>query len=139
MDEGNPGMPKHGEFCWTEVATNDLDTAVNFYRNVFGWVFKENNSVGEGMRYEEFSASGAGEPMGGMYKISPEVFGDNPPPPHFMNYIAVDDVDATAARAAEIGGTVQMGPFDVPNVGRMAYIKDPTGAMFAVITLGGGQ
>ncbi len=137
MDEGNPGMPKHGEFCWTEIATGDLEQAKLFYANVFGWKMHESNSVGEGMEYQEFSTDG-GEPMGGMYQISAEMFGDNPPPPHFINYIAVDDVDATAARAAEIGGAVQMGPLDVPNVGRMAVIKDPTGATFAVITLGGG-
>ncbi|MBK7707665.1 MAG: VOC family protein [Acidobacteria bacterium] len=134
MDEG---MPKHGEFCWTEVATGDLDAAMNFYRTVFGWTFKENNSVGEGMRYEEFSAAN-GNPIGGMYKISAEMYGDNPPPPHLINYIAVDDVDATAARAPEIGGAVVSGPMDVPNVGRMAVLQDPTGAKFAIITLGGG-
>lgn len=140
MDEPNQGMPKHGEFCWTEVATGDLDTAMNFFRNVFGWEFKENNSVGEGMRYEEFSARGCGYPMGGMYQISPEMYGDNPaPPPHLNNYVTVDDVDATAARASEIGGSVVMGPIDVPNVGRMAVLKDPSGAMFSVITLGGGE
>jgi hypothetical protein len=140
MDEGNPGMPKHGEFCWTEVATGDVDAAMNFFRNVFGWEFKESNSVGEGMRYEEFSAAGGGYPMGGMYTISPEMYGDKPaPPPHLNNYIAVDDVDATATRAVEIGGSVVMEPTDIPNVGRMAVLKDPTGAMFSVITLGGGE
>jgi predicted enzyme related to lactoylglutathione lyase len=132
MDEG---MPKHGEFCWTEIATGDLAGALNFYRNVFGWEIKESNSVDEGMRYEEFCAAGGGYPMGGIYQINPEMFGPNPPPPHLINYIAVDDADATAARAAEIGGTVVTGPMDIPTVGRMAVIQDPTGAKFAIIKL----
>lgn len=139
MDEAGSGMPKHGEFCWTEVATGDLGTAMNFYRNVFGWKFKENNSTGEGMRYEEYSGADGGYPMGGMYQVADVPCGDAPPPPpHFMNYITVDDCDATAARAAEIGGTVMTGPMDIPNVGRMAVIRDLAGAAFAIITLGGG-
>ena len=44
----------------------------------------------------------------------------------------VDDVDATASKAAELGGTLLAEPFDVMDAGRMAVIADPTGAVFAV-------
>ncbi len=135
--DGSSGMPKHGEFCWAEIATGDLEAAKAFYSNVFGWEMKESNSESEGMEYQEFCTAGGGYPMGGMYQISPEMFGDNPPPPHFIHYIAVDDADATASRAAEIGGTLVTGPMDIPNVGRMAVLQDPTGAKFAIIKLGG--
>ena len=43
----------------------------------------------------------------------------------------VDDVDATAARAAELGGTAVVAPFDTP-VGRAAVLADPAGAAFSV-------
>jgi predicted enzyme related to lactoylglutathione lyase len=46
--------------------------------------------------------------------------------------VTVESADATAASAAEPGGTVAMEPFDVMDVGRMAVIQDPTGAFFAV-------
>lgn len=131
-------MPKHGEFCWTEVIVNDTAAGKAFYSNVFGWEFKQ-SGVGMDFEYLEYSVPGS-FPMGGLFKMTQEMCGDQPvPPPHFMNYIAVDDVDATAARAAELGGTIVSPPMDIPNVGRFAQIKDPAGAVFSVIKLGGGQ
>jgi uncharacterized protein len=53
-------------------------------------------------------------------------------PPAWTSYVAVDDADATAARAAELGGTVHAPPFDVGDAGRMAILADPTGAVFAL-------
>jgi hypothetical protein len=44
-------------------------------------------------------------------------------------YFATDDIDATAAKAAELGGTVFMGPMEVPGAGKMALVSDPTGAV----------
>ena len=49
-------------------------------------------------------------------------------PPHWNLYVAVENADASAARAAELGGTVLAPPFDVFDAGRMAVIQDPTGA-----------
>ncbi len=137
MDEGNQGMPKHGQFCWTEIAVGDLPAARTFFSNVFGWHMHESHDPNPAMEYQEYSVGG-GYPMGGMYQIDPKFFGGNAPPPHFNNYIAVDDVDATAARAAELGATILNGPMDIPNVGRFAVVKDPVGAMFAIITLNEG-
>ena len=53
-------------------------------------------------------------------------------PPHWNLYIAVDDADASAKRAGELGGTVIAPPFDVGTFGRMAVILDPTGAAFCI-------
>ena len=50
----------------------------------------------------------------------------------WTSYITVEDVDATARRAAELGGTVLAEPFDVLDAGRMAVVQDPTGAVFAL-------
>ena len=57
--------------------------------------------------------------------------GDDQPdtPPHWGVTFAVDDADATAALAKELGGAVLHGPFDAPWV-RMSVITDPQGAMF---------
>ena len=58
----------------------------------------------------------------------------NPPmeevPPHWNVYFNVEDVDATVAKALELGGQVVAPAFDVPGVGRMAVLADPQGAMF---------
>jgi predicted enzyme related to lactoylglutathione lyase len=50
-------------------------------------------------------------------------------PPHWNVTFATDDADATAAKAAELGGKVIAPPFDAPWV-RMTVIADPQGATF---------
>ena len=65
------------------------------------------------------------------------VGGTTPPqmpgtPNHWHVYFGVADADATVAKAAELGGTVLVPPFDTP-VGRMAVIADPHGAVFSII------
>jgi predicted enzyme related to lactoylglutathione lyase len=53
-------------------------------------------------------------------------------PPHWLSYISVGHVNDVARRAKELGGTVLMDPFDVLDVGRMAMVQDPTGAVVAL-------
>lgn len=130
-------MPKHGEFCWTEIVINDTESCKKFYTNVFGWEFNQSQAVEGEMEYLEYNVPG-GYPMGGLFKMTKEMFGEEMPPPHFMNYIAVDDVDATASKAFDLGGTIVVPPTDIPNVGRFAMIKDPTSAIFSILTLNEG-
>jgi len=120
---------KHGEFCWTEIGTNDAEKCIEFYSNVFGWTFQKGDAAA-GMAYNEFS-TGADHPAGGLYQMDPQWFGGTTPPPHFMIYVAVDDVDAATARAEELGATIKRPPMDIPGVGRMSVIEDPTGAHIA--------
>jgi hypothetical protein len=56
-------------------------------------------------------------------------------PPHWQPYAAVDDPDATTAKAKELGGAVFMDPMDVPKVGRIAVLRDPQGATFGISSL----
>lgn len=128
------GLP-HGSFCWTEIASSDAAKAKAFYTEVFGWKFQDSKAVADGFAYHEYS-TGGDYPCGGLYQIMPEMFGDGPvPPPHFMTYIAVDDVDENAKLAAELGGTIIKEPSDIPNTGRFAIIQDPTGAVFATFKM----
>lgn len=126
--------PAEGTFCWTEIASTDADACQAFYEAVFGWKFK-GGDASPGMDYREYTTGDGPAPAGGLYQINPEWFGGNPPPPHFMTYVAVDDVDANAQLANELGATIIRGPMDIPNVGRMAIIQDPTGAMIATFTM----
>lgn len=130
--------PGHGEFCWTEIASNDAAKCKEFYTNVFGWTFKDSDATDGIFAYHEFS-TGGGYPAGGLYQITPEMCpeGEALPPPHLMTYIAVDDVDENAKLAVELGGTIIREPMDIPNTGRFAVIADPTGAMFATFTMHG--
>jgi predicted enzyme related to lactoylglutathione lyase len=54
---------------------------------------------------------------------------DSDTPPHWGITFAVDDADAAAAKAQELGATVLVPPFDAPWV-RMTIITDPQGATF---------
>lgn len=129
--------PGHGDFCWTEIASNDAAKAKEFYTNVFGWKFKDSDATDGAFQYHEFSTGGGDYPAGGLYQITPEMCpeGEPLPPPHFLTYIAVDDVDENAKTAVELGGTVIKEPMDIPNTGRFAIIADPTGAMFATFKM----
>lgn len=129
--------PEHGSFCWTEIASTDAAKCKEFYTNVFGWQFKESNATDGEFAYHEFS-TGGDYPAGGLYEITPEMCpnGEPLPPPHFMTYIGVDDVDANAKKAAELGGSVIKEPMDIPNTGRFAIIADPSGAMFSIFKMG---
>jgi predicted enzyme related to lactoylglutathione lyase len=49
-------------------------------------------------------------------------------------YITVDDVDAAARKAEDLGGKVLIPPTDIPNVGRFSALMGPQGVMFSVIT-----
>jgi uncharacterized protein len=127
--------PQAGSFCWTEIATSDAAKCKEFYKNVFGWTFQDSKAVTDGFAYYEYS-TGAGYPAGGLYEITPEICGEGPlPPPHFMTYIAVDDVDDSAKRAVELGATIIKEPTDIPNTGRFTIIQDPTGAVFATFAM----
>lgn len=129
-------MPKHGEFCWTEVATDNLEKCLNFYSEVFGWnIKKSENEEISGVDYREFSTAGSQVPSGGIYELNEKMCEGTVPPPHFMNYVAVTDVDESATKAFELGGKIISPPMDIPNVGRFCVVQDPTGASISMITL----
>ena len=127
-------MPKHGEFCWNDLATTNVETCRKFYGELFGWKFKENAATG--MAYTEMSVDGQTF-IGGMWQTDQCAEGETSemPPPHWMTYIAVNDVDEAAAKVWELGGKVCVPPTDIPNTGRFAVVNDPTGATFSLITI----
>ena len=133
------GIP-HGTFCWTEIASSDAEKCKAFYTNVFGWKFQDSKAVTDGFAYHEYSTPGGDYPAGGLYEITPEMCapGQPTPPPHFMTYVAVDDVDENAKLAVELGATIIKEPDDIPNTGRFAIIQDPTGAVFSTFKMAEG-
>lgn len=130
MSDGQHMAPPAGSICWAELATDDVAAAKEFYSNLFGWTMKTSDATG--MQYTEFMNNG--QPIGGMYQKTPEM---GPMPTHWGSYVAVDNVDESAAKVKELGGEIVMGPMDIPNVGRFCILKDPTGGVISMITLGG--
>ena len=73
-----------------------------------------------------------GMPVAGMLPLtSPQFDGV---PESWMSFLAVDDVDARVAKALEAGGRLVMPVFDVPDVGRIAMLMEPSGAGIGWIT-----
>ncbi len=130
MDEH--AMPAHGTFCWNELASTDAEAAKKFYTELLGWTLKESNAVG--MVYNEVVVGG--QHIGGMYQMGPEYGGA---PSHWIAYVAVEDVEASAKRVEELGGKVCVPPTDIPNTGRFCVITDPAGATLSLITLTGAS
>jgi uncharacterized protein len=117
-----------GSFCWFELATTDQAAAKKFYGSLFGWSAND-SPMGPDDFYTMFKLSG--RDAGAAYTMRKEQRAQGVPP-HWMVYIAVADADQAAGKAAQLGGTVLAPAFDVMDVGRMAVIQDPTGAIFSV-------
>ena len=119
-----------GAWSWSQLLTSDPDGARPFYASVFGW---ETDSFGEVTLFRVPGYVG-GEPeqpvprdvVAGMAAL-PEGDGF----PHWRIDFWVDDVDATAAKAAELGGRAVVPPYDA-GIARQAVIADPAGASFSV-------
>jgi predicted enzyme related to lactoylglutathione lyase len=117
-----------GAMSWNELNTRDPEAAKAFYADLFGWSFEEKEFQGSGT-YTIISLNGKG--IGGLSNIAGRVPAEVPA--HWLVYFAVDDADAAVATTKERGGDVFVGPMDVVEVGRLAVLKDPWGAIFAVI------
>src|ERR1017187_3672103 len=125
-----PNIDKHalGAFCWFELATTDQAGAKKFYQSLFGWS-AEDSPMGPNDYYTMFRVGG--RDAAAVCTIRPEQRAAGVPS-NWMIYIAVANAEATAKLAGELGATVVAPPFDVMDFGRMAVIKDPTGAMFSI-------
>src|ERR687897_705143 len=123
-------MHEPGSFTWCELTCRGVDVAKQFYAAVFGWE-SMSPPYAEGSGYTVFLLPGIEQPVAGMVQMD-ELWPEDIPP-HWMIYFAVADTDLTAARAAELGGTVSVEPFDLFNVGRVAVLNDPEGASFSIL------
>jgi len=122
----NDPMKQHGAFSWNELMTSDIDGAKSFYTKMFNWELEEFNKE---MPYTMAKANG--QETAGMMSMPPEAGGM---PPMWGGYVTVDDVEASAKQAEELGGKVLMEPRDIPDVGRFCVISDPQGATLSLIT-----
>ncbi len=121
---GGEGPQSSGVFTWDELMAADVEAAKSFYGDVFGWAAAAMD-MGEGFTYTLFRA-GDRDVAGAM------PIGDVPAPPNWCTYITPDDIDATASKAKDLGGTVVRDPWDIAEVGRVAILQDPLGAVFGL-------
>lgn len=116
-----------GHVCWLDIKSRDRAATRRFFSNLFGWELKDEPV--DDRRYTKISLGH--DALGGLTDLSSPVY---PPdmPPHISLYVAVADADRSAASALALGGTLLLPPFDVPGMGRMATLQDPTGGVLSV-------
>jgi uncharacterized protein len=118
-----------GTFCLVGLAAADPEPATRFYTSLFGWDSEE-VSAGEAGTYTILRR--IGKEVAILYRQTPQARAAGASP-HWTSYISVEDADATAARAADLGGAaVFRESFDVLDAGRVAAIADPTGTIVSL-------
>lgn len=136
----NPGMqspadppkpPAIGTIGWHELYAADLEPAWDFYEKIFGFTKLSDMDMGPMGLYRIFNDAGNDSPMGigGMMKKDP-----NMPTPAWGFYFHVDSIKAAIERLTAGGGTVIMGPHQVPGDAWIVMAKDPFGAHFNLVS-----
>jgi len=116
-----------GRFVWYDLMTTDPAAAQRFYTQLFGWT----TQPFEGADPPYIMWVNDGDMIGGVSGLSDEMRGQGVPP-HWIAATAVADVDRTAERAGELGGSVLAPPMDIPGTGRYAVLADPQGIAFSI-------
>jgi len=110
------GAPPVGTFCWETLVTPDVKAAASFYGKVIGFGTGKTPS-GDGV---VFTAGDA--PVADLQPARPGS------PSYWATYVAVEGAEASRDRAVRLGGKVVLPRIDIPQVGIVSFVADPTGA-----------
>jgi hypothetical protein len=116
-----------GKFVWHDLMTTDVERATAFYTELLGWeteVWKPGEFDYPMIKADDQMHGGFGAAQGGA-------------PSHWLGHVLVEDVDAAVGRAEKAGGSVVAPAMDIPDVGRMAVLADPQGAVLSVFAAAG--
>jgi len=110
---------------WNELQTSDVEGARRFYGDQFGWGSEEYMDMGEMGLYRFFDQQGTR--IGALFDAS------NGQRSHWRFYIRVPSISAAKDAAERGGGTIHMGPHQVPTGEYVVIGSDPQGAEFALV------
>ncbi|MGV4987091.1 VOC family protein [Streptomyces sp. NRAIS4] len=130
--ENGQGLQRASEddtLVWVELHVGDPQAAIGFYRGLFGWRAQEMQAPG--MTYQVLSIAEGDQQEGSFGGVAPLQEGAQEA--RWVPYFAVADADAIVTATGDNGGTVLMPAANVPGVGRIAWLTDPTQAVFAVL------
>ena len=122
-------MGNKARFVWNELVTKDQSACGEFYTNLLGWD-RRDVDMGPLGTYTVFQQDG--NDVAGMMSPATEYSKDRPP--FWSAYIAVEDIDACVDRVTELGGRIIAAPEDIPDVGRVCMLTDPSGAPVCLMT-----
>ena len=110
---------------WNELQTSDVEGARRFYGDQFGWGSDEHMDMGEMGLYRFWDQNGT--------RIGALFDGSNGQRSHWRFYIRVPSISAAKDAAERGGGTIHMGPHQVPTGEYVVIGSDPQGAEFALV------
>ena len=119
-------MSDNGVVYWSELMTTEVEAAKAFYGQTLGLTFVADGEGNPGY----WLALRDGRPIWGLIDMTGRPAG----PSRWFTYLTVDDVDAKVAAAQAAGAQLSMPLFEVPGVGRIAILQDPTGAHIGWMT-----
>jgi predicted enzyme related to lactoylglutathione lyase len=130
----NPTGTYHvGTFVWFDLLTNDVPGTKRFYGELFNWEFEAEPS--DDSFYATIKKNGT--PIGSaIYLKRTDIKVSES---RWLSYLSVPDVDRAADHARHGGGVVLKEPWDFPDRGRIAIVRDPQGAMLALIRAKNGD
>jgi uncharacterized protein len=109
-------------FVWFDLVTADGgEPARGFYEQLLGWKFMP--GAGD---YRSWMSDGE-QPWAGIVPAGPVPAG------RWVPYVTVDDLDAAAKRAIELGGTLVREATTGP-AGTSVIVADPSGGLVALFT-----
>jgi predicted enzyme related to lactoylglutathione lyase len=117
----------HGTVGWNELHAGSLDAAWDFYSKMFGWTKGHAHDMGPAGVYQLFQVNG--KDVGGMMKKM-----DQTPQAVWLYYFMVDGIDAAAQRVRDAGGTIAMGPHEVPGGQWILHAFDPQGGHLCLLS-----
>jgi predicted enzyme related to lactoylglutathione lyase len=118
---------ENAAMTWNELMTRDIDAAMKFYSSVFDLTFEALPDTDPGV----YQIIKVGDTIvGGIWAMTEDVAAEMPA--SWLVYFHLDDVDAGFERVRELGGELLRDPVDSP-YGRNAPVRDPQGAVFALI------
>jgi predicted enzyme related to lactoylglutathione lyase len=123
MTGGMPPLTDYRRWVWNELHTTEPNTALAFYEKVIGYSHRTVN-MGKAGTYYILAKDGV-DRAGVTAHLSRA--------PHWLPYAAVENATAIIAHARELGATIVADATDIPGVGRIGVLQDPTGAMLAVL------
>jgi predicted enzyme related to lactoylglutathione lyase len=121
-------MRPHGTVAWTELLSTDPVAAKHFYEKALGWTF-EPFPVGDAPYWVIKSGDTMVGGLGGIASADHKA-GET----YWLTSIEVIDIDSRFAEALKLGATVIAPPHDVPGIGRVATLRDPTGGVVCWMT-----
>lgn len=122
-----------GKFVWFDLFTHDLTAVDQFYTELFGWSFHDTAPGEKTIK----TILRDGVPIANAVTISKKK--EDAHGSQWLSYMSVNDVDEASAQVVQNSGSIFRAPRDLPDRGRFAILKDPQGALFAVVTTSDGD